>query len=74
MIRKSFGVAGLMAVLAGCGPQYTPPSSERDVAASPVSVSGTAVMGVAGGSGQPTRPVSGFKDLEVSVGTVVNGY
>ena len=71
MIREWLSIAVACAVLAGCSPsKYTPPV---DAVSSPgsntdINISGSAVAGVAGGSGQSTQFVSGIKDLSLSVG------
>ncbi len=73
MIREWLVVVGFVAALAGCSPSKYPTPASGDVVDSPISLSGTAVMGVAGGSGRPTQMVSGIKDLEMSVGLTLGG-
>ena len=54
-----------LAVLAGCTSNR--PYAESQANPEPnVSISGTAVIGVGGGSNRSTRPVSGIKDLEIA--------
>ncbi|MDV7143265.1 hypothetical protein R3X27_11285 [Tropicimonas sp. TH_r6] len=74
MIRDWLGVAAVIIGLAGCSPSgYSPPASDG-VSESPINISGTAVTGVVGGSGQSTRMVSEIKDLELSVGLSLDGH
>lgn len=73
MIRDKLVVTGLVAVLVGCGPNNRPSPPSEDVSGSGIIISGSAVTGVAGGSGQSPRLVSGIKDLELSVGVDLGG-
>ncbi len=73
MIRDWLVVTGILAMLTGCSPSKWSPPSGEDTSATGISISGAAVTGVVGGSGQSTRLVSGIKDLEMSVGVELGG-
>lgn len=73
MIRNAVSVVALLAALAGCSPRHSPRPASEEPSGSPFNISGTAVTGVVGGSGQSTRMVSGIKDLELSVGVDLGG-
>ncbi|SDL97473.1 hypothetical protein SAMN04488026_11404 [Aliiruegeria lutimaris] len=73
MTRNWLVVAGFVAGLAGCSPSKYPTAATEGVSGSPISISGTAVTGVVGGSGQSTRMLSGIKDLEMSFGLTLGG-
>lgn len=73
MIVDRLAVAGIIVALAGCSPSKYPATPSDDVAESPITISGTAVTGVVGGSGQSTRMVSEVKDLQMSVGLSLGG-
>ena len=66
MIRYGVMIPCVLVLLAGCSHQNQV-NAPRDG----VAISGTAVMGVAGGSGG-TRFVSGFKDVEFVLGVNLN--
>ncbi len=58
---RGLALAGLAALLAGCGVDGPPiPPDDREPPASGITISGTVKAGVAGGSGQSTRSVVGF--------------
>ena len=73
MIRDWLVVSGLLAVLAGCSQNNRPIPPGEDTPEPGISISGTAVMGVGGGSGKSTRVVSGIKDLKLVVGVALDG-
>lgn len=73
MIRDWLVVSGLLAVLAGCSQNNRPIPSGEDTPEPGISISGTAVMGVGGGSNKSTRVVSGIKDLKLVVGVALDG-
>jgi hypothetical protein len=73
MIRHWMTVSCVLAVLAGCSLNNRPEAPSEDTPEPGISISGTAVMGVAGGSGKSTRVVSGVKDLELTVGVELDG-
>ena len=73
MIRDLVVFTGLVAVLAGCSPNTRPAPPGGNVSGTGINISGTAVTGVAGGSGQSAQMVSGIKDLEMSVGVALGG-
>ena len=73
MIRDWLIVSGVLAALAGCSLNNGPHTPRDDTSEPGISISGTAVMGVAGGSGKSTRVVSGIKDLDLVVGVELDG-
>ena len=73
MIRDFVVIAGIAAVLSACSPSTRPDPPGGNVSGTGINISGTAVAGVAGGSGQSAQMVSGIKDLEMSVGVALGG-
>ena len=73
MIRDLLILIGVLAVLASCSLNSGAPRHSGDTPEPGISISGTAVMGVAGGSGKSTRVVSGIKDLDLVVGVELDG-
>ncbi len=73
MIRNLTIGLGVLALLAGCDLGGRPSTPGTGGPEPVISLSGTAVMGVGGGSGQSTRVISGVKDLELAVGVALDG-
>ena len=72
-IRNWLMMTGVLAALAGCTPHDGPRPPRDDTPEPGITISGTAVMGVAGGSGKSTGVVSGIKDLDLVVGVALDG-
>lgn len=62
-----------IAMLAACSPYSRPTPPGGSSSGSGISLSGTAVSGVTGGSGQTTQMVTGVKDLNLHIGVALDG-